>query len=163
MIDRYLLAGLRHGVADTAIAGIRVAVLIRSKRAGAEAALALADSLEETVEKRFGPRARNRLRLLRIEIILGYREELLGRAANARLADLDALAQGGMRHCPAVAEQIRLAQAAHCLARGETRQAIAITSTIMTPRQRTGASGSIPRPRSCGRRPIWRRAIVARR
>lgn len=133
LTDRYLLAGLRHGVADTAIAGIRVAVLIKSKREGVGAALALADSLEETVEQRFGARARSRLRLLRIEVVLGYRDSPLGGAPALRLADLDVLAQSGIRHCPAVAEQIRLALAGHHLAQGETRQAIAITSTIMTP------------------------------
>ncbi|PWR22017.1 LuxR C-terminal-related transcriptional regulator [Zavarzinia compransoris] len=133
LIDRYLVAGLRHGVADTAIAGIRVAMASKLRREGIDAALALANGLENTIEQRFGPRARNQLRLLRIDAALSPRGGRSEGSGLRHLADLDVLAQASVRHCPSIAEQIRLALARHHLAQGETRQVIAITSTIMGP------------------------------
>lgn len=133
LLDRYLVAGLRHGVADTAIAGIRVAIAAKIRREGTDAALSLANNLENTIEQRFGPRARTLLRVLRIDAALAPTGGRIDGAALRSLADLDVLAQGTVRHCASVAEQIRLASARHHLLQGEYRQVIAITSTIMGP------------------------------
>lgn len=150
LLDLYLVAGLRHGVADTAVAAIRVAMAAKIRHEGLEAALALANGLENTVEQRFGPRARNLLRLLKIEAVQRHKDERTEGLAHRHLADLDVLAQASLRHCPAVMEQIRLAQARQCLDQGDTRQVLAITGTILGPaatnrRLRAHAEASILR------------------
>ncbi|WP_158596227.1 LuxR C-terminal-related transcriptional regulator [Oleomonas cavernae] len=133
ILDRNLLDGLRHGITETAFAGLRTAIRLCEIDQGLEAALRFARDAEHTTERRFGKRCRSLLRLARIEAILRQPDERRSHRFESDLTDLDVLVDSATRHCPAIAERVRLVTARRHIADGATRPALATLSTLMSP------------------------------
>lgn len=148
ILERHLVEGLRHGVTETAMAGLETAIRLRELDAGVGAALTLSREAEHTIERRFGNRARNHLRLARIEAVLRQPDDRRALQFDSELTELDILADGDARHAPATEERLRLAIARRHIAEGDSRGGLALLAPILSQsltsrRLRTWARASV--------------------